>query len=273
MDCTRNLLEYELPKYMNVSQLENVERLITSVLLNEDTAKALYPNASEEDIAEKGSGVYYTMNEVLEDPSEARVVLASKGLLIPLWNIPESDRLHGKHWPYGRGVFLSNGNNLAVWINVLDHIRIVTCTSHTKPGNIGKIYSRVCRLINVLDKNLQLRFDEKLGYLSARPSVLGNTLQFNLALRFPHLIKEPDNLRHLCTTRGLTYNRNTNTSDVVRIGNRQCLGITELQLFDDFATAVANILQLEKDLAMSNSLHIAAMFVNIFRKKKLVDGY
>lgn len=235
-------------------------------------AKALYPNATEDELAE-GTGVYYTMNEVLEDPSEARVILATNGLLIPLWNIPDSDRLHGKFWPYGRGVFISNGANLAVWVNVMDHIRIVTCTSHLKPGNIGQIYSRMSRLMAVLNENLKFKCDDKLGYLSARPTVLGNTLQFNLTMRFPHLIKEPDNLRHLCLTRGLGYQRSTSTTDIVKVNNQQCLGITELQTFEDFTTAVMNILQLEKDLAMSNSLHIAAMFVNIFKRKRtLVEG-
>jgi arginine kinase len=267
LDCTRNLLDYELPKSLNVNQLETVERLVTTVLLSDDVARALYPNASEDDLAE-GCGVYYTMNEVLEDPSEARVVLASNGLLIPLWNIPESDRLHGKHWPYGRGVFISNGSNLAVWINVLDHIRIVTCTPHTKPGNVGLIYSRVARLVSVLQKHLEFNRDPRLGYLCARPTVVGNTLQFSFTLRFPYLIKEPDNLRHLCLVRGLSYYRKSNTADVVRIGNQQCLGVSELQTFEDFSTAAVNILQLEKDLAVSNSLHIAAAFVNIFKRKK-----
>ncbi|KAJ8930274.1 hypothetical protein NQ314_016941 [Rhamnusium bicolor] len=270
LDATRNLSGFELPKSLNHGQLELVERIITTVLLSKEVAKALYPLATDDEIDEKGSGTYYTMNEVLEDPSEARVILASNGLLIPLWNIPDSDRLHGRFWPYGRGVFISNGANLAVWINVLDHIRIVTCTSHSHTGNVGQIYSRIARLVAVLDKNLQFKFDDRLGYLSARPSVLGNTLQFILTLRFPYLIKEPDNLRHLCVVRGLTYYRNTHTTDVVRIGNQQCLGITELQCFEDFTTAVVNILQLERDLAMSNSLHIAALFLNIFRKKNNV---
>ncbi|KAJ8912629.1 hypothetical protein NQ315_015141 [Exocentrus adspersus] len=268
LDATRNLVDFELPKSLFHGELELVERIITSILLSKEVAKALYPLTSDEEIEEKGSGTYYTMNEVLEDPSEARILLASNGLLIPLWNIPESDRLHGKFWPYGRGVFVSNNSNLAVWINVLDHIRIVTCTPHTHPGNIGQIYSRMARLMSVLDEHLQFRLDRKLGYLTARPSALGNTLQFNLALRFPYLIKEPENLKHLCTTRSLTYHRSTNTSDVVRIGNQQCLGITELQCFEDFCTAIANMLQLEKDMAMSSSLHIAAMFLNMFRKKK-----
>lgn len=101
LECTRNLEDFELPKSLNVNQLEETERIITSVFLTEEMTRALYPNASDEDVREKGSGSYYTMNEVLEDPSEVRVVLAANGLLIPLWNIPESDRLHGKQWPYG----------------------------------------------------------------------------------------------------------------------------------------------------------------------------
>lgn len=268
LDCTRNLEDFELPKYLNVGQLEETERLITTVLLSKTTGAALYPNATLDDIQEKGSGTYYTMNEVLEEPSEARIILASNGLLIPLWNIPDSERLHGKHWPYGRGVFISNSANLAVFVNVLDHIRIVTCTSNHKPGNIGQIYSRIYRLVTALNDCLAFKRDPKYGYLTARPTCLGNTLQFNLTVQFPYLIKEPDNLRHLCLVRALNYQKTTNTNDVVRIGNQQCLGLTELQTLEDFTTAVANILQLEKDLAMSNSMHIAAMFVNMFRRKK-----
>ncbi|KAF5306989.1 hypothetical protein FQR65_LT07212 [Abscondita terminalis] len=268
LDCTRNLSNFELPKSLNVSELEEVERILTSVLLDPETAKALYPNATAKEIKEKGSGNYYTMNEVLEDPSEVRVVLAANGLLIPLWNIPDSDRLHGKHWPYGRGVFVSSSGNLAAWINVLDHLRIVTCTSAQKPANVGQIYFRVYRLLNVLEKTTEFKKDSKLGYLSARPTSLGNGLHFSLTVRFPYLIKEPDNLRHLCTTRNLTYHKCDNSSDAISIGNKQSVGLSELQTFEDFTTAVTNILQLEKDLAMSNSLHIAALFVNIFRKKK-----
>lgn len=271
LDCTRNLQHFELPNTLNVGQLEEVERILTSALMTKEAAKAIYPNASDEELEEKGGGTYYTMNEVLEDPSEARVLLASNGLLIPLWNIAESDRLHGRHWPYGRGVFISNSAHLAAWVNVLDHLRIVTCTSSQKPGNIGKCYQRIARLLTFLQENLSFRFHENFGFLSSRPTSIGNTLKFNLTVRFPYLIKEPDNLQHLCYVRGLHYYRSTQTTDIVRIGNHQCLGVTESQTFEDFATAVANILQLEKDLAMSNSLRIAAMFVNIFRKRKALS--
>lgn len=268
LDVTRNLRAFELPKTLNHAQLELVERIVTTILLSKETAKVLYPHTPEKEIEDKGTGTYYTMNEVLEEPSEARVALACNGLLIPLWNIPDSETMHGPCWPYGRGVFISNGANLAVWINVLDHIRIVTCSPHTNPGSIGLIFSRISRLMTVLERHLNFYFDEKLGYLSARPSCIGNTLQFTLTVQLPHLIKEPDNLRHLCGVRGLTFHRNTSTTYVVRIGNQQSLGLTEIESFQTFTTAVANILQLEKDLALSNSMHIAATFLNIFKRKK-----
>lgn len=268
LDCTRNLADFELPKSLTVGQLEEIERILTTALLSKEAAKAMYPNATEEEIKERGGGMYYTMNEVLEEPSEARVILAANGLLIPLWNIAESDRLHGKHWPYGRGVFISTTANLAAWINVLDHLRIVTCTPPQKPGYIGQAYMRVARLMQFLNEHIKFLWDKKFGYITARPTCLGNTLQFNLSIKFPYLIKEPDNLRHLCTVRALTYHRSMQTTDIIRAGNQQCLGLSEVQLLEDFARAVSNIMQLEKDLALSNSMHIAALFVNIFKKKK-----
>lgn len=273
LDLTRNLRSFELPKLLNHAQLELVERIVTSVLLSAEAAHALYPHTPQEEIEDKGTGTYYTMNEVLEEPSEARVALASNGLLIPLWNLPDSESMHGKYWPYGRGVFISNGANLAVWINVLDHIRIVTCSPHTNPGQVGLIFSRIWRLMSVFERFHDFHFDEKLGYLSARPTSVGNTLQFTLTLKLPNLTKEPDNLRHLCTVRGLTFHRNTNTTNVLRIGNQQCLGLAETDSFETFTTAVANILQLERDLSVSNSMHLAVKFLQIFKKKKAENSH
>ncbi|XP_045475125.1 uncharacterized protein LOC123681009 isoform X3 [Harmonia axyridis] len=266
MECTRNLEDYEAPKSLTVNQLESVERILTSIFLSIDIGRALFPKANDEELS-RGNGTYYTLNEILEEPSEIRSMLASKGLLIPLWNTPDSDRLHGRHWPYGRGVFVSNAGNLAAWINVLDHLRIVTSSPQGKPGNIGQIYSRIYRLMSIVDQRIISRKDFNFGYLSVRPTTVGNTIRFNFTIKFPQLIKEPQNLQHLCLVRGLNYHR-LQQSERVQVSNQQTVGITELQTFEDFSTAVANIIQLERDLEMTNSIHIAAMFVKIFRRKK-----
>lgn len=273
IECSRNLEAFELPLNMNVGQLEMVERHLTTIFLSDEFTKVMnYVKIRTEEKA----GTYYTMNEVLETPSEIRAILAASGLLIPLADSSELDddkRLHGKHWSYGRGVFLSHDGNLAVWINVQDHIRVLTCTSHHHPAEVGYAYSIISRVMLHLGENLKYRWDDKLGYLSARPSFLGNSLHFSITINLPYLSKDPEHLKHLCTVRGLNH-RETHSPEIVRIGNYQSLGVTELQTFHDYTTAVGNIIQLEKDLAMQNSMHIAEMFVNIFRRKRsnLVDA-
>lgn len=273
IECSRNLDEFELPLNLNIGQLECVEKALTNIVLSEDFTKLFFPSNPDPD---EKIGVYYTMNEVLENPSEIRTILAASGLLIPLCDSKEIDddqRLHGRHWPYGRGVFITHNHNLAVWINVQDHVRIMTCTTHNNPAEIGKAYSILALTMIHFGEKLKYKWDEKLGHLSARPSFLGNSLRINMTLNVPYLSKDSENLKNICTVRGLNH-RETLTPEMIRVGNYQSLGLTELQTFYDYTTAVSNILQLEKDLAMQNSMHIAEMFVNIFRKKRssLVDG-
>lgn len=57
-------------------------------------------------------------------------------------------------------------------------------------------------------------------------------------------------------------------TNCIRAANMQTMSATEWKIFHDYCTAVANIIQLEKDLSMESTKHIAAMLVNIFRKKK-----
>ena len=262
IECTRNLRNYPLPLTLTVNQLENSEREITSVLMRQELAIILSEGTSKDE-----SGTYYTLIEVLERPSDVRVRLAAAGLLSPITETEEIDerRLHGKHWPYGRGVFIAAAGNLAIWVNVLDHIRVICSTSEDKPGKIGKAYVRVAKLMNVLDQKLIFKRDPKLGFLSARPSSIGNTLRFHLRVKFPMLSKDLGNLKNLCIVRGLEF-RETMRRNIVRIGNQQSLSITEMQTLQDFCKAVLNVLSLEKEMTLNNSMKITNVIANIFRK-------
>ena len=263
IDCCRNMEEFALPATLTINQLEETEKQITQELLAPDIADVMAEGSSEDE-----AGNYYTLNEVLDRPNEIRARLAAAGLLLPITETEISDerRLHGKHWPYGRGVYVAAAGDLAVWINLQDHIRIICSTSESKPGQIGQAYVRMARIMNTLDDKLTFKRDEKLGFLSARPSAIGNTMRINLIVRLPSLSKEPDNLRHLCIVRGLRV-KDTLKSDTVKIGNQQCLSITELQTLQDFSRAVLNILSLEKELSLTNSMKIASLIANMFRKR------
>ncbi|KAI8436649.1 hypothetical protein MSG28_010142 [Choristoneura fumiferana] len=122
IECSRNMQGFELPINLKIGKLEAIERIITTILMRDDFLKLSEQSNPESD--QKG-GTYYTMNEILEKPSEISASLAAAGLLIALCDREEIDdytRLHGRHWPYGRGVYVSDDKTFAVWINVHDHI-------------------------------------------------------------------------------------------------------------------------------------------------------
>lgn len=263
LEVTRNLDYYELPLNLSVKQLEDVEQVLTQLLLS---------RAFDD-------GVYYTMNEILERPSEIRAKLTSLGLLIPICEVGagiDSDnlqeRLYGKNWPYGRGVFVNQAHDTAIWINVLDHIRVLTCAPSVDPDKIGIAYAKIAEVTRSLEEYLIFKRHQKLGYLSARPYCIGNGLKFTIIAHLPQLSKEPDNLKHMCNVRGIYSRTSKLNHDIVRMSNLQSLGVAEDQSFRDFATAVMNILILEKEMVSQNTLHIARSFLNLFRKKSSMNA-
>ncbi|XP_020296960.1 uncharacterized protein LOC109861644 isoform X2 [Pseudomyrmex gracilis] len=267
IECTRNLVNYSLPLTLTVNQLEEVEREITNQLMNPEITDLLAQGSSEDE-----AGTYYTLNEILDQPSRIRAQLAAAGLLLPITEFEVNDdrRLHGKHWPYGRGVYVTSAGDLAAWVNIQDHLRIICRTNENRPGQVGRAYVRIAKLMMMFDQKLEFKRDQKLGFLTARPHALGNTLRFCLIIRFSELSKTPDNLRHLCVVRGLSV-RDTVKSDMVRVSNQQSLGITELQTLQDFSRAVHNIITLEKELSLNNSMKIANLITGIFRKRANVS--
>ncbi|XP_029669389.1 uncharacterized protein LOC115239162 [Formica exsecta] len=258
LECTRNLANYSLPLTLTVNQLEEVEREITTELMSPEITDLMAEGSSEDE-----AGTYFTLNEILDQPSPIRAQLAAAGLLLPIteYELNDDRRLHGKHWPYGRGVYVTTAGDLAAWVNVQDHLRIVCRTSENRPGMVGRAYVRVAKLMMIFDRKLKSKRDQKLGFLTARPHALGNTLRFCLIVRLPELSKTPDNLRHLCVVRGLSV-RDTIKRDMVRISNQQSLAIIELQTLQDFSRAVHNIITLEKELSLNNSMKLANLITD-----------
>jgi arginine kinase len=250
--------------------LEKAERVLTGKIMSAAFSRA---------IGENELGNYYTMNEVLENPSEVRTVLAANGLLIPLLNnfdpyqAAESLAVNGPFWPYGRGVYVSNQGDLVVWINVQEHLRILCATGLDNTGEIGSAYSKLAKAVLFLESEIEFRHSYLLGSLAARPAFLGTGLRLTLTVELNHLVKEEGNLRQLCSTRSLHMKTNPST-DGVRLSNMQSLGATEWKIFQDFCAAVTNIIGFEKEARMSSSMHIAETLLQIFRKKKnsLIDA-
>lgn len=265
-ECARCLNDFELPLNLSVGQLEEVEQRITVRIMTAQFAQAL---------GDTETGQYYSMNEILESQSEMRAVLATNRLLIPLLDVvdqqqqAESAAINGSQWPYGRGVFVNQSATVAVWINVQEHLRVLACSDADKVADVGVAHSRIGRAMHFLEQQLDFRQSYFLGYLASRPSFLGTALRLSVTLDLPHLAKEKENLRHLCTVRGLhMVSQDTVAKRSIRVSNMQSVGVTEWSIFREFCTATMNIVALERDLSMSNSKQITAMLTNVFRRKK-----
>ncbi|XP_058975952.1 uncharacterized protein LOC101893623 isoform X3 [Musca domestica] len=264
VECSRNLDTFELPLNLTIGQIEQAERLMMA---------KIFSSAFIEAIDEEEPGSYYTLTEILEENSEVHEMLSSYNLLIPLLDQKdavqqaESIAFNGPLWPYGRGVYVSASNNMALWLNCQEHLRIISSTSSKDAADIGSVYTRIGRCISFLEQQLHFKESYLLGYLQSRPSFLGTGLKMTTIIRLPNLMKEMDNLRHLCSVRGLALTTNRQSKLSVRLINMQSMGSVEHILFQDYCTAVTNILSLEKDMSLTNSKHIASMLVKIFRRK------
>ncbi|ALC42291.1 CG30274 [Drosophila busckii] len=265
VEVSRNLDQLELPLNLTIGQIEHAERIMMSKIFTANFAEA---------IGETESGNYYTLTELLEPDSEPAKLLTSMGLMIPLLDTndlvqaAESTAFNGALWPYGRGVYMNSAHNMAVWLNVQEHLRIISVTSGKDAPDMGAAYTRVGNAISYLETQLHFKESYLLGYLQSRPAYLGSGLKMTTIVKLPNLMKEMDNLRHLCSVRGLSLVTNRLSKLTVRLINMQSMGVVEYVLFQDYCTAVTNILSLEKDMSLTNSKHIATMLVKIFKRKK-----
>ncbi|KAJ8894934.1 hypothetical protein PR048_000241 [Dryococelus australis] len=258
VECTRNLKLFQLPACMSLSQLETMERDLLNILDPEvDVRNAISSNQQ---------GTYYRLDEIMSDGSGLRSKLDSEDLSIPLSDANYEGLLHGAHWPHGRGVYIYNGYTMAVWINVQDHIRILSRVDST--GDVGQAYERISKSVTSLNEHFRFKRDPYLGFLTSRPSALGNTLRFYITLYLPKLGNEEGKLKQLCSVRYLNVRKVRDRDDSFRIYNKQNLSINELQTFREFTAAVSNILQLEKNLTTnSQPQNTSGGLFNIFKKK------
>lgn len=243
IECSRNVAEYQLPSSLSFAHLESLERDLVSSI--EDCVGGENPEKNDD---EEGNS-YYPMAEVLEENSKIREKLEALNLMILLTDSHENEDnlLHGQHWPHGRGVFITKDEKMAIWINVQEHLRVVSSTPKDKPSSLGEAYDRLAYLMMDLETMFEFKRDPLLGYLTACPSALGNTLHIYLTAHLPKLGQEEDKLRYLCSVRGLYIKRKPEGQDIFNIWNQQSLSITEHQTLNVFSPAASNIIQLESN--------------------------
>lgn len=145
---------------------------------------------------------------------------------------------------------LDKDETLSVMINEEDHVRIQCITAGL---NLEEVYKQSDKVDNMLEKNLDYAFDEKLGYLTACPTNLGTGLRASVMLHLPaiSLNNEMNGLLNAVsqvgmTVRGLYGEGSKALGNIYQISNQVTLGRSEEEIISNLRVLVNQIINEEK---------------------------
>ena len=202
----RNLRQLPFPNRADLAQLQKVdESLLTAV---PGVEKALGESLARVPL----EGISSLQREVLRDKQ-----LISDNLL-----------KNSQH----RTVYCNESQNVSIMVNEDDHIRIQCLTTGL---NLEKPLKLANAVDDALEEQLDIAFDEKMGYLTACPTNLGTGLRASVLLHLP----------------GLVYTRNVSS-----IINQLTLGYSEQELIDNLRGAVTEIVAHERRARKALALYM-----------------
>ena len=146
-------------------------------------------------------------------------------------------------------VILSSDDNESIMINEEDHIRI-QCI---QPGyNLEAAFMAANRIDDQLDKNLDLAFDEKYGYLTACPTNAGTGMRSSVMIHLPFIAADnrvEESLYALSKSgmaiRGIYGEGSKAFGNIYQISNQITLGMKEQDTIANLKAVVNKIVMQE----------------------------
>merc|ERR1719465_264306 len=243
----RSVKGFKLPPVTTFEERREVEKVVVKGLLSlEGELKGDYfPLNGSRSYAPKPNGM-----------SEAKEEALRKGG--NLFQEPDSTLLLssgcGRHWPDARGIFHNNSENLFVWVNEEDQMRIV---SMEKGDNIKAIITRFANATSQIQKVLKseghdFMHSEHLGWILTCPANLGTGLRAGCMVKVP-LFSARKDFREIVGRMGLQARGtagvdSASTGGTWDISNADRLGKSEVQLVNIFIEGVAQIIRWEQAL-------------------------
>merc|ERR1711868_52383 len=249
----RSVRGTRLPPCTTFEERREVERVVVKGLLNMtgDLAGAYFPLA--------GSRSYSAMPGGMTEAKENS--LRSRG---NLFQEPDSTLLLssgcGRHWPDARGIFHNNDENLFVWVNEEDQMRIV---SMEKGDNVKRIIERFAKATSTIQTCLKAEgydfmHSDHLGWILTCPSNLGTGLRAGAMVKVP-LVSGRKDFKNLLGRMGLQARGtagvdSASTGGTWDISNADRLGKSEIELVNIFIEGVAQIIRWEQALEKGENI-------------------
>merc|ERR1711893_151866 len=249
----RSVRGTRLPPCCSFEERRELERVIVKGLLGleGDLKGEYFPLAGSRSYEPKPNGMSAEKEEYLREKGN-------------LFQEPDSTLLLssgcGRHWPDARGIFHNNAENLFVWVNEEDQLRIV---SMEKGDNVKRIIERFAAATSTIQKCLQAEgydfmHSEHLGWILTCPSNLGTGLRAGAMVKVPHFSARKDFKAVLgrmgLQARGTAGVDSASTGGTWDISNADRLGKSEVELVNIFIEGVAQIIRWEQALEAGKNI-------------------
>ena len=142
-----------------------------------------------------------------------------------------------------RGVIVAAGEAFAAMINEEDHLRLQVLA----PGlDLHSCWERINRIDDMIERQVKYAFDQRYGYLTACPTNLGTGIRVSVMLHLPALKMTGQIEKVLAAARdcdlavrGLFGEGTDAVGDLFQLSNQASLGVSEMQVVEDFVGKIA----------------------------------
>ncbi|KAF3852632.1 hypothetical protein F7725_005987 [Dissostichus mawsoni] len=159
-----------------------------------------------------------------------------------------------RDWPDARGVWVSKDGSLVVWVNMEDHLRLV---STQDDANITEAFKCMCINLQKLEdlyRELKHPFTwkQQLGWVSSSPADVGTGLRIRVQLKLQHLPKH--NRRQDVLKRLRLCMDNTESPALYCVSNTATFGLSEVGLTQLVVDGVKLLIAMEKRLEVNGDI-------------------
>ncbi|XP_008296238.1 creatine kinase B-type [Stegastes partitus] len=170
---------------------------------------------------------------------------------------PSSSQLRiglARDWPDARAVWVSKDSSLVVWINMEDHLRLV---SKREDANVAEAFRCICNNLQKLeDYYRQLRhpfiWKQQLGWVTSSPAHVGTGLKISVYLKLQHLPKHK-RLQDVLKRLRICMDK-TESPELYRVSNVPTFGQSEVGLTQLVVDGVKLLVSMETRLEVNRDI-------------------
>ncbi|KAK2918474.1 zgc:172076 [Channa argus] len=172
-------------------------------------------------------------------------------------NLPSSTQLRigvARDWPDARAVWVSQNGSLVVWVNIDDHLRLV---STRDDANITEAFKCICINLEKLEAYYRefrhpFTWKQQLGWVTSSPADVGTGLRISVDLKLQHLPKHKriqDVLKRL-----RVHMDKTESPALYRVSNAATFGLSEVVLTQQLVDGAKLLIAMEKRLEANRDI-------------------